>query len=265
MAKLLLSGGTALLGAVLGSALTWSAIPGTAWADTVTCAPSSLCVGSDGDDRLLGAGGGEDLRGRAGHDALLGNAGFDYLDGGSGVDVLRGGSGGDTYVFRAGWQADGVTDLSGFDSLDFSLLQIPVSVDLVPRSGRANAVAGDNRVFVSSGTVVEQAVGGLGDDLLVGNPADNSMDGGFGDDVLRGGRGDDGLGGNRGDDRVTGGPGQDVVTTRAGDDVVYLVDGEADEVSCGDGADTVFFDQGLDAVSGTCDNLVPRPSPPTGR
>jgi hypothetical protein len=46
------------------------------------------------------------------------------------------------------------------------------------------------------------------------------------------------------------------------DDTFYVADGERDTVAdCGDGPDTVYFDEGLDEVDlrgGTCENLIPR-------
>jgi len=68
-----------------------------------------------------------------------------------------------------------------------------------------NTVAGDDVVEASGlapGTILFEANGGDGDDVLVGSP---------GNDVLRGGNGDDVLLGNGGQDVLDGGPGDNVV------------------------------------------------------
>ena len=61
--------------------------------------------------------------------------------------------------------------------------------------------------------------------------------------------------------RGVGGSGKDIIYSRAGDDTIHAADGEPDEVNCGDGADTVFFDQDLDKLGSKCDNLNPPPEP----
>lgn len=71
----------------------------------------------------------ENAAGGAGNDSLIGNGvanlltgnfGDDTLDGGGGGDVLQGGGGNDTYVFRAGWGQDVLTDGNGVNRLDLS-------------------------------------------------------------------------------------------------------------------------------------------------
>ncbi len=59
---------------------------------------------------------------------------------------------------------------------------------------------GSNNVAIAYGVVIENAVGGSGNDVISGNSANNSLSGGAGDDQLRGGAGDDVLDGGAGDD-----------------------------------------------------------------
>ncbi|WP_296820685.1 M10 family metallopeptidase C-terminal domain-containing protein [Brevundimonas sp.] len=72
---------------------------------------------------------------------------------------------------------------------------------------------------IANGVTIENATGGRGDDVLIGNEAANTLkgglgadriDGGNGDDVLNGGSGDDILIGGAGRDRLLGGPGSDL-------------------------------------------------------
>ena len=230
---------------------------GAALAATVNCMANTVCVGTSGEDKIRGAAdaaGGEDMSGLGGGDVLHGYAGFDFLNGGAGVDLLSGGADGDSYVFEGAWGTDTVADLSGFDSLDFSFIRgEPVKVNLGPNSGGPAARSGTGRVYISSGTVIEQALGGLRDDTILGNAADNSLEGSEGNDEVAGRGGADGLGGGRGDDTLTGGPGQDIIVSRSGNDIIHAADGEADNISCGTGADTIYFDPGVDVLASNCE------------
>lgn len=74
-----------------------------------------------GDDSLQGDTGNDDLFGGKGEDTLGGGSGADLLSGGRGDDTLTGGADGDTFVFRAGWGHDSVTDfVKGEDVLDLT-------------------------------------------------------------------------------------------------------------------------------------------------
>jgi hypothetical protein len=66
------------------------------------------------------------------------------------------------------------------------------------------------------------------------------------------------VGGPRG---ILGGAGEDHVYSQDdANDAIYVSDGERDVVqSCGNGTDTVYFDDGLDKVDkSSCETLVPR-------
>ncbi len=123
-----------------------------------------------------------------------------------------------------------------------------------------------------------------GDDTIFGGPdsdglydyeGTNSVYGELGNDYivglgrLYGGHGDDEVVAWRSDEatatatvRVTGGPGNDLIRTHDGTDrgpeIVYARDGERDEIDCGPGEDTVYYDEGLDAVDqASCEKLNP--------
>jgi serralysin len=69
-------------------------------------------------------------------------------------------------------------------------------------------------------SLIENAIGGPGDDTIIGNDADNDLYGAAGGDTLIGGDGQDVLYGSYGDDYLDGGPGGDVIDGGAGQDLV---------------------------------------------
>jgi serralysin len=94
---------------------------------------------------------------------------------------------------------------------------------------------------IANGAVIENAIGGLGDDTLTGNAESNTISGDAGDDILDGGAGDDILDGGAGDDILDGG---------AGDDT-YVVDSASDEVTEGTSAGKDLVKVAIAAVGGS--------------
>ena len=105
-----------------------------------------------------------------------------------------------TYVFgddlpfaEAIWDADGDND-----RLDFSNFTTDLTVSLVP--GASSTIptiipSGEwtmtDNLGIALGTDIENAVGGSGNDTIVGNDLSNVLNGGLGDDTLTGADGDD--------------------------------------------------------------------------
>lgn len=78
-----------------------------------------------------------------------------------------------------------VRDKGGNDTLDFSGFNQAQRIDL--RDGAASSVGGlHNNVSIAKGSRVENAKGGAGHDLLIGNQVGNVLTGGVGADVLWG-------------------------------------------------------------------------------
>lgn len=186
-------------------------------------------LGSRYNDTLLGGEGDNDLRGRRGTDLLFGGEGDDSLDGGSGQDTLDGGLGSDTARFTSH-----VTSMT---------------IDLANQS--ATSVLGGP--LTDRLISIENAIGGSGDDHLIGSRIGQSLDGGKGNDTIDGAAGADTLSGDLGADIIRGQGGADTILgarilyPEAHEDdpdgtdwfTAFLVDDGADTLHGGSGSDTV--------------------------
>lgn len=172
-----------------------------------------------------------------------------------------------------------IYDGSGFDTIDLSGYGMAQMLDL--NQGGFSDIGGfDGNMSIAFGAVIEAAIGGSGDDTILGNSAANRVAAGHGDDnvsgggnddtlkgeagadTLRGGSGDDRLEGNgatdrllggSGDDAAQGGGGQDTVIGGIGDDVLAGNKG-SDQIRGGSGDDTIGGDSGRDTLFGGKDN-----------
>ena len=138
---------------------------------------------------------------------------------------------GDTVYTIADTQAGSsyrtILDTSGSDTIayvgtrDAQIDLLAATLDYAPTGGGvvsfAHGVWGG--YTIANGVVIENAAGGSGDDVLLGNSSANTLTGNDGDDALLGRGGNDILRGGAGVDTVTGGDGLDVVTLGGGDDV----------------------------------------------
>ncbi|WP_339947154.1 M10 family metallopeptidase C-terminal domain-containing protein [uncultured Albimonas sp.] len=170
--------------------------------------------------------------------------------------------------FRTIWDTEGVDEIRHQGELG-------AVIDLRPAAERGETAGG----FVSSarkspggftiaaGVEIENARGGRGRDVIIGNDADNrlrggegrdAMDGDSGRDALLGGAGGDTLYGGRGGDRLDGGAGTDSVQAGEGRDLVQgragrdEIAGDAgdDDLRGGAGRDRLFGGEGDDRLSG---------------
>jgi len=147
-----------------------------------------------------------------------------------------------------------IWDAGGIDTLDLSGFASASRVDL--REGAFSDAGGMTlNISIAYGAVIENAIGGAGNDEIQGNSADNVLHGGSGDDILIGGAGDDILLGGAGFDNLSGGPGNDQLS--AGDGGGLLQGGAGSDtitvsspsgagkftIDAGDGNDTVLIKQ----------------------
>ena len=90
-----------------------------------------------------------------------------------------------------------ITDGNGNDTVDFSGFSNNQSIDLRSTDKSSSSLFTSNiagltgNLMLSSGTIIENAVGGSGNDTITGNSSDNILNGSSGSDILIGGLGDD--------------------------------------------------------------------------
>lgn len=171
--------------------------------------------GGSGEDKLSGERGSDEMDGGGGNDSLFGETGNDRLDGGGGSDYVDGGPGDEKLVSGGAGDYDVVVGNTGIDNIDggpgehdvasYATSTAPLTVNL-----GAGEMIGEVHEHLSG---IEDALGGNGNDSLIGDPAANRLDGGPGDDTLHA------VGGG---DAAYGGPGSD-----------SCLDGFASENSCG--------------------------------
>lgn len=230
-----LAGGAGFDTALYDDALRGVAVDLAAGTATVTgggtdaLATIEAVVSGDGADTLRGDGGANDLRSRGGDDLLNGRGGNDTLDGGAGRDTLNGGAGSDTVRYAS--HVRGMT------------------IDLAHGTATATGTAALTDTLVS----IENAIGGQGNDHLLGSSLGQALDGGLGADTVAGAGGDDTLTGGLGNDLVQGGDGNDQIlgarviypetaaTDPQGSDRFFdaLVDDGRDTLDGGAGSDTL--------------------------
>jgi Ca2+-binding RTX toxin-like protein len=129
-------------------------------------------AGSSTADLMNGTALADRLYGLTGDDRLFGGAGVDQLHGGGGSDQLYGGMGADKLI---GGDGAGI-DLARYDDANYGNLTIRLDY----ASLNTRAAAGDSYIGI------EGLVGGLGNDIIVGNGAITQLYGGGGNDHLWG-------------------------------------------------------------------------------
>ncbi|THH38648.1 hypothetical protein E4Z66_03505 [Aliishimia ponticola] len=184
---------------------------------------------TDGVDIDAG-GGSDDITGSAYDDTLLGGDGDDTIDGLSGDDTLSGGAGNDTLL--AGVGSDDFDGGTGIDTVviygtDVETFGFTINL--------ADGLDDQGNTYAN----IENVIGGLTADTLIGDSSDNILEGRDGDDTLEGGIGADTLLGEEGDDTINVAEG-DVAQGGDGDDTFTLLDygedGQSDVTV--DGGDT---------------------------
>ena len=198
-------------------------IEGTRFADVMR--------GSAGDDDLRGGAGRDQIYGLGGNDILFasggaarGGAGNDYIQltgtatglGGADSDEIALGKGRRVRAYGGGApdtfrvispKANGLVNGEGADNqLNFSGLKRAVRVDL--GAGRSTWRGGGLRI-----RNINNVLGSIRGDVLIGGPGNDYMDGFKGGDKLYGRGGNDFLIGKGGFDKADGGPGWDICLT----------------------------------------------------
>jgi hypothetical protein len=196
--------------------------------------------------------GGVNADGGPGDDILDGGAGPDVLDGGGGNDELYGG---DSFDVLSDGDHDGAPGDAGpgrdildggahVDEISYAQRTADVIVDI--GDGEPDGRDGERDLLRG----FENATGGAGDDVLVGDAGINVLSGGRGADVLVGRGGEsrndsDRLVGGGGRDRLSGGEGPDLLDPGAG----------RDTLACGDGTDRVSGPERGELLKPGCETL----------
>jgi serralysin len=152
-------------------------------------------------------------------------------------------------VFNSGNVCFTIQDSNGIDTIDLSTVTQGNRVDLGQEAvSDVKGLIGN--MVIARGTVVENVLGGSGNDTLTGNSADNVMRGNNGVDRLLGLFGADDLMGDAGNDTLDGGDGDDTLVGGAGADSLTGGLG-VDLLSYRDAASQVVVDMLSASVAGT--------------
>jgi serralysin len=154
-----------------------------------------------------------------------------------------------------------IHDTDGQDTLNLHLETAAQYIDLTPEA--VSDIGGSRgNLVLSRGTILENVIGGLGPDTILGNQVGNRLEGsqgkdslfgGDGGDTLLGGSANDLLSGDEGRDTLLGGGGED--TLKGGNSKDRLFGENGDDVLKGNrGDDTLFGGAGNDTLSGNGGN-----------
>jgi serralysin len=134
----------------------------------------------------------------------------------------------DTMAANGGLFTFTLLDDGGQDTIDLSKSTHANIVDLAP--GSISSILGlTGNMSIDANTVIENVIGGSGDDEITGNDAANVLNGGGAGDVILGGAGSDLIIGGAGGDRLNGG-----TNLNSGDTLSYVGSDAAVTVSLAD-------------------------------
>lgn len=157
---------------------------------------------------------------------------------------------GSTYDFSTYTTTPSFTiwDGGGIDTIDASGYSDAQTINLRPE--QSSSIGGlQQNIHVARGAVIENAIGGSGNDMIQGNTADNTVHGMGGNDTIDVSTGNDTVYGGDGNDTLIGRAGNDTLYGDAGDDVI---DGglDNDTMIGGNGNDRMYGYLGNDRIEG---------------
>jgi Ca2+-binding RTX toxin-like protein len=210
-------------------------------------------TGGSGDDLLTASGGANSLVGGPGNDTIVSNLGD---------DSLFGGSGNDTYFINPGPDPL-VADTTGFNTLNFSIAALGITLDLSQNVGQKQTVDSSNDVVTLQGQFDGYVGSPNGDkitanndnDLIYGGAGNNTITGGAGNNSIVGGSGNDIIYGGSGNTTITSGGGHDSITGGSGNDIIYGGSGPS-TLTGGTGNDSIVGGSGNDIIYGGTGNTT---------
>jgi Ca2+-binding RTX toxin-like protein len=167
------------------------------------------------------------------------------------------------FSLEEGGKSFAIWDAGGIDTIDASGMSSSTNQTINLTPGTFSSIGADfveqangsirerpfvNNVTIAFGVAIENAIGGSGADILLGNGARNVLDGRNGDDAIAGFGGDDLLIGGSGQDYLSGGADNDTLDGGASADQLF---GEAgsDLLIGGAFGDSLFGGDGFDIAS----------------
>ena len=130
---------------------------------------------------------------------------------------------------------EAIWDSGGYDTLDLSSFNKACTINLTPGAYSTIVCTSwsmTDNLGIAAGAVIEQAIGGSGNDEITGNTADNALYGGAGNDVISAGDGDDIIYCGTGNDTLTGGLGADEFRFYSGDGSNTITDFDVVRDTC---------------------------------
>jgi Ca2+-binding RTX toxin-like protein len=162
-------------------------------------------------------------------------------------------SGNTTYSWAPGQQLlETIWDAGGIDTIDWSNQTSSAKINLNAGEwselGQSywNGIAQESRTLaIAYNVTIENATGGTGNDIIIGNAVNNVLEGETGHDALWGNAGNDSLFGGNGNDYLDGGNGNDTISGGSGYDMLLGYSGN-DTLIGGAGNDTLYGGVGAD-------------------
>lgn len=159
-----------------------------------------------------------------------------------------------------------IWDAGGKDTIDISTFSLSCTVNLTPGSYSNIAFTHFDAVDglgIAFGAVIENVLGGSGNDVVLGSSFDNYLVGNAGDDDLTGAEGMDVLRGNLGNDILRGGIGRDTLYGGKGVDTIFggkgadlLIGGENNDFLTGGLGQDIFLLTATDSIDKIIDFSV---------
>lgn len=113
-----------------------------------------------------------------------------------------------------------IWDAGGIDTLNFYKYNKKQKIDL--NEGAFSDVGGlRGNLSIAYGAIIENAIGGINDDIIIGNNVDNHLYGNSGNDIIYGNNGNDVLQGGKGNDWLYGGEDDDILYGSDGNDILW--------------------------------------------